>query len=255
VTIARRVAVALVGVLVLSVAVEAGGRAVIERIAVDRLRGAGLAGGIEVVVGEAWWNPSVVPTLFGADLDRVEVRLREANVLAVPVSSVDYVLHGLDVAVSLRDRTIGASSLESGSVSVTVDPSAIGGPLGVEATIEHGVLRLGDEQVRAGMRMKGNDLIVTSSYFGSDGGGGSTSIRIVDRNTLPCSPTLRISGAMVELRCSGDRLPGILGSPLGPRPDDEPLRGPAPPELVPPASIQLRPTTTIRAGASTGVGD
>lgn len=243
----RRVALPLAAVLlVLAVAAEVGGRIAVERISEDRLRDAGVAGEVDVTVGRAWWRPSVLPAVLGARLDRVTVQLRGAELNAVQVDEADYVLDGIDVAVSLRAGTIGASSLDRGSVTMVVDPASLAADLGVAAVVEDGRLLVGPERRPASLSVEGDDLVVTGDAVPE----GSTSLPLVDPAVFPCTPAIRLVRDRVLLECSGSRLPGVLADPLGPDaevvPDDLPL---APVELEPPATLELdEPGATVRDG-------
>lgn len=242
--ILRRAALPLVVVLlVVAVAAEVGGRIMVERIAEQRLRDSATAGRVEVVVGEAWWRPSVLPTVFGADLDRAAVRLRDAQMFSVTVAEAEYVLDGLEVSVSLRDGTIGASSVARTRVRMSVDPTSMGDDLGIEVTTRDGQLLVGEQQDPAELTVRGSDLVVTSDALSSEGG--STTVPLIDPEVFPCVPTVRVVGPNVELSCAGDRLPAVLGLPLGPEdeiePDDLPL---APVDLEPPVTLQVDPPST-----------
>lgn len=235
--ILRRVALPLAAVLlVLATAAELGGRVAVERISEDRLRRAGIAGDVDVTVGRSWWRPSVVPALVGGELDRVSVRLRDATMHSARVEQGEYVLEGLAVAISLRGRTVGATSLERGGVSMLLDPASIAADLGVHAVVEGGRLLLGRDQLPATLAVEGDDLVVRGDAVPD----GSASMPLVDPAVFPCTPEVRVTEDRVLLHCTGNRLPGVLGEPLGPDgdvvPDDLPL---APVELEPPATLEL----------------
>lgn len=235
---------ALVVLVVVLVAAELGGRIAVERIATDRIRESGIAGEIDVTVGRSWWRPTVVPALFGGQVDRAEVRLRDADVNLLAVRSADYVIEGLDVAISIRHRTIGATDLDRGTYRLSVDPADIGAGLGVAATAEDDRLLVGPDRDPATLAVEGSDLVVTSEAFAQDGG--SMRLPVVDPSVLPCTPDVRVAGGLVELWCSSGELPGILRTPLGTGASgDDPGDVPSGPvELEPPASVELAPSTT-----------
>src|SRR3954470_9605704 len=116
----------VLGVGLVVIGLEVGGRLLNQRFAEDQLRDAGVAGEVEVTVGRSWWRPSVIPAFLTGDLDRVSVRLEDAELYSMPVLEADYVLEDLGVDVSLGDRSITATSLGSGSVRLLVDPREIG---------------------------------------------------------------------------------------------------------------------------------
>ena len=80
----RVVAVVAVVLLVGLVALEVGGRLLVERAAAGQLRDEGIEGA-EVTVGRSWWRPTLVPALFGGGVDRVRVQLRDTDVAGVRV--------------------------------------------------------------------------------------------------------------------------------------------------------------------------
>lgn len=235
----RRALLLLVVVLLLA---EYGGRFTVERVAEERLRDAGIAGGVDVVLGSAWWRPSLLPALAGANLDRVEVNLRDASVYGMQVELADYVLEDLEVAVSPRQRTIGASGVGEGRFRLLVDPVDIGAYLNIRTEVDGGRLLLGDSRVPAELAVDGDDLVVVSSAFAEQGG--SMRLPLIDPSLLPCRPHVRIVTDLVELRCSGDDLPGILRSPLGAGRVSggdviDPDLPPPPVHLEPPATTQV----------------
>ena len=224
-------------VVALVVLAEVGGRLTVQRVAARELRAAGVAEHVEVVVGEAWWKPSVVPALLGADLDRAVVRLRDAQMYPLEVSRADYGLHGVAVDLSLRARTVEVTGLDRGTVELVVDPAAMGEDLGVTATVEDDRLLVGADRAPSELAVDGSDLVVTSEAFSEEGG--STRLSILDPTVLPCRPSVRVAGGVVTLRCSTHELPGIIGQHLGPRPEVDP-DAPAPPvELEPPITAEL----------------
>jgi hypothetical protein len=244
VSMVRRTALVLVAGLVF---LEVSGRLTLERIASDRIAAEGVAGGIDVVVGTAWWRPAVLPALMGADLDRIHVRLRDAEVLALPVRVADYVLDEVDVAISLPGRRIGATGLGAGEFRLLVDPSTIGDALGLDASIKDGRLVLGEQSRPAELMLDGDDVVVAGAAL--EGRGGSETIRLVDPLFMPCRPKVRIVLGVVELRCTAERIPGILEQPLGPGEEPVAPEGPEPPvELQPPATAVLDPRSGEAGG-------
>lgn len=119
----RAAKVAIVSAVVLLTALvlaEAVARSVLADEAEARLRDGGISGDVEVSVGRPW-RPSLLGAFVTGELDRVEVALRSGSVSGIDVDSADYRLEGLRVSASLRDRTIGATGLSSGSVRIVVD--------------------------------------------------------------------------------------------------------------------------------------
>jgi hypothetical protein len=231
--------------------VEIGGRLAVERVVEARLRDSGIAGEVDVVVGSAWWRPSVLPALVGVDLDRIEVRMRRAEVHALPIEVVDYALEDLDVALSVRRGTIGATSVGSGRFRVLVDPTVVGSDVGLTATVSEGRLLVGPGRDPAELRVDGDDLVLSGAAFEAEGG--TTRVQIVDRSLLPCRPDVRVVLGMIELWCTADRIPGILEQPLGPGTPDSSDLPPAPVELEPPATLDLEwPSGSDPAGPPDG---
>lgn len=220
---------------------EVGGRIAVERIATQRLVDAGIAGSVEVTVGRAWWRPTILPTAFGSDLDRISVELRDAELYGLPVEEADYVLEGLDVAISVMNRTIGAEGLDRGTFRLVVDPREFGELAGIEVTVRDGQLFVGEHEVPADVRVEGDDLVVSGPAL--DDLGGEARIAVADPFLLPCAPTARLVDDAIELHCVGDRLPGVLASPLGPVGEVDPTV-PAPVELEPPQTLVIEPSTT-----------
>jgi hypothetical protein len=232
---------AALGIVGLVVGVEVVGRVVTQRVAEDQLRAAGVAGGVEVTIGRAWFRPTVVPALLTGNLDRIAVRLQDARLYSVPVLEADYVLEDLAVEVSLSERTIRASSLGSGSVRLLVDPGAFAAVVGVEAVAEGGRMLVGPDREPAELTISGRSLVITSPALVASGG--STTLQVVDPQLLPCTPEVRVLDGLVELSCRGDSLPGILERTLGVA-GVEPEPSP-PTELEPPATLELPTTTTV----------
>ena len=236
----RRALVALaVAAAVAVLLVEVGGRIAVQRIAADELRDAGVAREVEVVVGEAWWKPSVVPALFGADLDRVAVRLHDAELHPLKASRADYRLEGLDVSISLRSRTVAAHGLRAGKVVIVVDPEVVAEQLGFAAEVEGDRLLVGEDRQPAKLRVDGGDLVVTSEAFSADGG--SVRLGVLDSYVLPCEPQVRVIAGRVVLGCAITELPGIMAQHLAPPVEIDP-DAPAPPvELEPPVTAEIGP--------------
>lgn len=254
----------MLGWLVIAVALgvvvaETAGRGVTERIAEDQIRAAGVAGGVEVTIGRSWWQPSIVGVLLFDTLDRVDVRLTDARLYATQVHEADYVLKDLGLDLSIRERTVRAKSLGSGSVRVLIDPSTVAQMVGRKASIRNGRLHLvgSDQPVR--IRIIGTELVLDGPAIEGLSGSDSVSLPVVDPQILPCTPKVRIVGRFIELSCTGNRLPGVLttslgeidnGGPGGPGVPTGPggETGPGtewPPggddELAPPATLELPP--------------
>ncbi|HTN99874.1 MAG TPA: hypothetical protein VL068_04295 [Microthrixaceae bacterium] len=247
------------------VVVETAGRSVTERIAEDQIRSAGVAGGVEVTIGRSWWQPSISGVLIFGTLDRVDVRLSDARLYSTPVHEADYVLNGLGLDLSIRDRTVKATSLDSGSVRVLIDPSVIATMLGSEAVVRNGKMFLNGSDAPARVRMVGTTLVIDGSDVKALSGSDSISLPVVDPQILPCTPKVRLVDPFVELSCTGNELPGVLtkslgaggidgrvgpGGPGGPGNGSEPE---VDSELTPPATLELPPEseTTSSPGSTT----
>lgn len=231
--------VSAVALVLLLIGVEAAGRIATERVAEDQLRQHGVNGGVEVTLGRAWWRPTFLPALLTGDLDRISVQLSGADLYSVPVQQADYVLENLHIDFSLRQRSIAATSIGSGSVRVLIDPAAIGRMMATDAAVVDGRLLIGADRERADLRMVGNQLVLSAPSL--DAAGSNTSFQVVDPQLLPCVPQVQLSGGLVELSCSGDQLPGILEQSIGSSAGVDPGEPPA--ELEPPLTIDA-PTTT-----------
>ena len=239
-TLLRRALVVLaVAAIALVLLAEVVGRIAVERIAADELRDAGVARRVEVVVGAAWWKPSVVPALFGADLDRVTVRLDDAELQPLTASRADYVLEGLDMAISLRSRTLHADGLDRGAVAIVVDPEEVGEQIGFAAVVEGDRLLVGADREPAQLHVEGSELVVTSDAFSEEGG--SVRLPVIDSYVLPCDPEVDVLAGRVVLSCTTSELPGMLAQHLAPPVEIDP-DAPAPPvELEPPVTVHLPP--------------
>ncbi len=229
------VAVVLVALLV----VEYGGRVVVGRVAQNQLQSQGIADA-QVAIGRSWWRPTLLPAVLGGGLDRVTVQLRDAEVSGVLVETADYVLEDLDVDPDPFGASLGITSVGQGSFRLTVSPASVGRLLGVNARVVDGRLVVGPEGEPAKLRLEGTELVVESPYLARKGL--PNRFTVLDGRLLPCDPEVELVGEVVELRCSGDRLPRILDASIG-----EPVAQlPAPPtELEPSVTIERRtPTST-----------
>jgi hypothetical protein len=246
----RRALLALaVTAIALVLLAEVAGRVVVERVAAEELRDAGVAREVEVVVGDAWWKPSVVPALLGADLDRVTVRMVDARMHPLTVARADYVLEGLDVELSLRSRSLAVTGLRQGAAAVLVDPQVMGEQLGFSATVEGDRLLVGPELRPAEVRAEGNELVVTSDAFAEDGG--SVRLPVIDSYVLPCEPRVRVRAGKVTLYCTTTELPGMLRQHLGPPVEVDPDLPPPPVELEPPVTAEMEPDSSDGPEGST----
>jgi hypothetical protein len=229
--LAATVVVLCVGLVV----VEVVGRRVAEGVATAELARQGIDDA-QVSIG-TWWRPSVLSAVLLGDLDRVHVRLDDAQVSGVDVLEANYDLEGLRVDVDVLNGDVAITELSKGSFRVIVDPATFGAQLGVEVAAEDGVLLIGPDREPATLRMDGAELIIDSDHLRAQGIDGR--LAVADRRLLPCDPTPRVVFDVVELSCTGDRLPGILDSSLG-QPIDVP---PPPAQLEPPATLERDPTT------------
>jgi hypothetical protein len=236
-------AAVLVVVCIGLVAVEIVGRRIAEGVATSELARQGIDDA-QVSIG-TWWRPSVLTAVLLGDLDRVRVRLVDAQVSGVDVLEADYDLDGLRVDVDVLNGDVAITELSKGSFRVVVDPATFGAQLGVEVAAEDGVLLIGPEREPATLNMDGEELVIDSDHLRERGLDGR--LFVADRRLLPCDPTPRVVFDVVELSCTGDRLPSILDSSLG-----QPLDVPPPPaQLEPPATLERDPSTTPSAAPPT----
>ena len=114
-----------------------------------------------------------------------------------------------------------------------MSPASVGRLLGVNARVVDGRLVVGPDGEPAKLRLDGTELVVESPYLARQRL--PHRFTVLDGRLLPCDPEVRLDGEVVELRCSGDRLPRILDASMG-----EPVgRLPAPPtELEPSATVE-----------------
>ncbi len=228
------------------VAVEWIGRVGVDRLASERIARDVPAESVDVVLGSAWWRPTVLPAALLGDVDQISVRLLGATLAGFPVAEVDYVLEGIDGEVSIGDRRVSVSSIERGSVRMLVDPAAIASSLGADAVLSDGRLLVGEERTPASFEIVGDDLVVS---VGDGSQFPEQTIPVVDDWLMPCTPEIEVGERFVELTCEGDALPGVLGGTFSA--DD--LRGggsggsgggtgePPPVELEPPMTVDLGP--------------
>ncbi|MGB6056719.1 MAG: hypothetical protein WBF71_00535 [Microthrixaceae bacterium] len=247
----------VIAVALAVVVVETAGRNVTEGIAEDQIRAAGVAGEVEVTIGRSWWQPSIIGVLLFDTLDRVDVRLTDARLYSTQVHEADYVLKDLGLDLSIRERTVRATSLGSGSVRVLIDPSAVAKMVGGKASIQNGRLLLAGSGEPVRIRIVGSNLVLDGAAIAELSGSDSVSLPVVDPQILPCTPKVRIVDRFIELSCAGNRLPGVLASSLGVIASGGPV-GPGGPggetgpgaewppggdELAPPATLELPPPT------------
>jgi hypothetical protein len=219
------------GALVLAlVVVEHGGRLIAQRVTASELRTAGIQDA-QVRIGAAAWRPTLVPALLGGELDRVQVRLRDTSVSGVTIRSADYVLERLTVDPDLSDATVRVRSLGDGWFRLRVTPDAVAEQLGVDAAIERGRLVLGPDREPAKLRVERGQLLVESAFLRREGI--AADLLFIDSRVLPCDPEVTVVADLVELSCTGDRLPGLLDSSLGAPVTDVP----PPPDLQPPQTL------------------
>lgn len=231
--------VLMVGVVV----VEVVGRRIAEGVATSELARQGIDDA-RVSIG-TWWRPSVLSAVVLGDLDRVRVQLEDTQVSGVEVLEADYDLEGLRVDVDVLTGDVAITDLSRGSFRVVVDPATFGAQLGVAVEAAEGALLIGPDREPATLRMDGGELLIDSDHLRERGIDGR--LLVADRRLLPCDPTARVVFDVVELSCTGDRLPGILDSSLG-----QPLDVPPPPaQLEPPATLERDPTTTTTAPSTT----
>lgn len=226
---------AVVVVVLAALALEVGGRIVVQRAAVDALAQEGVEGAT-VRIGRSWWRPTVLPALVGGRVDRVRVRVRDAEVSGLQVQEADYRLEDLEVDLAPFDRALGVSGIGRGTFRVVLAPGAVGEQLGVPARIVDGRLVVGPDEEPAKVRVEGDELVVESAHLLREGI--DPRVATLDRRLLPCTPEVVVRDAALVLACSGSTLPGLLDTPLG-----EPVADlPAPPaELEPPVTAEREP--------------
>lgn len=227
---ALRIAATVVALAVVAVAlVEVVGRFAVERVARTEIADAAEADA-EVSLGRGRWDPVVATALATGRLERIEVRLRDAEMSSLPVREADYVLTDVRVDLDLVDRQLTVLSIGSGSVRIEVDPAEIGGALGVTVEADGGEVLVDGSPVE--LSVEDGQLVV-----GEEDGAGPRRLPLPGERFLPCTPDVEVRDSVVVLGCSGSTLPGVLADPLGPRGGAPP----APPELEPPATLELEP--------------
>ncbi len=256
----------VVVVLLAVVAVEWVGRLGVDRLAADRIARDVPASSVDVVMGQAWWRPTIIPAAVLGDVDRISVRLVGASLAGFPVAEVDYVLEGIDGNVSVGDRRVSVDSIDRGSVRMLVDPAVIAAALGASAELVDRQLLVGPDRVPASFEMVGDDLVVS---VGDGSGVPDQVIPVVDDWLMPCRPEVRVGNRYLELSCEGDRLPGVLGGTFSA--DDLGSGGSGsggsgsggsggtkdgsaerpPPDLLPPATVDRGPGGASTEGDST----
>ena len=227
----RAAALGAVAVLVAVVVFEVGGRLLTERAAAAELQAQGIRDA-QVTVGADWWRPTMLRAVVAGEVDRVRVELVDTEVSGVRIERADYVLEGLEVDPGLGG-SLGVRGIAEGSFRLVVAPSAVAAVVGVEAEVDSGRLVVGPEREAAKLRLDGSELVIESAYLQREQL--ERRVPVVDRRLLPCDPLVAIAGDLVELRCTGDRLPRILDESLGPPLEDLP---PPPAELQPPQTIE-----------------
>ena len=233
----------LVGLVALVVVVEVGGRRLVESAAEDELARQGLPDAT-VQVGRSWWRPAILPAVLVGELDRLHVTLRDSQVSGVDVRQADYELRGLQVRLSVRDRTVEITGIEDGGFLLVVDPGSFASVLGVDAVVDDGELLVGPERSPATLGVDGDDLLVDSELLRSQGIDGR--IPVLDAELLPCEPAVSLLEDAVVLSCRGDRLPGVLAAPFGPTgPTTDADPSAVPPALQPSATLDRAATTTV----------
>lgn len=241
----------LVGLVALVVVVEVGGRRLVESAAEDELALQGLPDAT-VQVGRSWWRPSVLPAVLVGELDRLHVTLRDSQVSGVDVRQADYELRGLQVRLSVGDRTVEITDIEDGGFLLVVDPASFASVLGVEAVVVDRELLVGPDRAPGTLRVDGDALLVDSEALRSEGIDGR--IPVLDAELLPCEPAVSLLEDTVVLSCRGDRLPGVLAAPFGPTgPSTDADPSAVPPALQPSATLDRDATTT--APTTTGGDD
>jgi hypothetical protein len=199
----------------------------------DQLRASGVTGVVDARLGGSGWRPSALLALVGAEMDRVEVRVREGSIGGVPVVEADYVLRGLDVTVDVSVPAVTVHRIGDGTVRLLLDPVALGASIGQDLVVDAGEVLLGPDRMPARVLLRDEFVVVAPRP--PAGRLAVLTVPAVDPYLLPCRPDLRILDDTIELSCSGDDLPGVLAGPLGPPPvpGDESI----PPELPPPQTL------------------
>ena len=187
----RVVAVVALVLLVGLVALEVGGRLLVERAAAEQLRDEGIDGA-DVTVGRSWWRPTLVPALFGGGVDRVRVELRDTDVAGVRVVRADYVLEDLEVDPDPFGGALGVSGVGVGSFRLVVAPGSVADVLGVPARVVEGRLVIGPDGEPAKLRVDRGELVIESPYLQREGI--DPRLAIVDRRLLPCEPEVALLG-------------------------------------------------------------
>lgn len=231
----------LVGLVALVVVVEVGGRRLVETAAEEELARQGLPDAT-VQVGRSWWRPAILPAVLVGELDRLHVTLRDSQVSGVDVRQADYELRGLQVRLSVGDRTVEITGIEDGGFLLVVDPSSFASVLGVDAVVVDGELLVGPDRAPATLAVDGDDLLVDSELLRSQGIDGR--VPVLDAELLPCEPAVSLLEDTVVLSCRGDRLPGVLAAPFGPTDPTEADPSAVPPALQPSATLDRDATTT-----------
>jgi hypothetical protein len=205
----RRWIAAAIALVLLLVGVERLGRSYAEGAIADRLRDSGITGDVDVSVGSSWWRPTVLPALVTGDVDEVSVRITDGSLMGVPIDRADYALSGISGDVSLLGGTVGVRSIDRGSITIDVPPSAIGHAVGEPVTIRDGRLEMGQPARPVRARMSGDSLVLEDPA-----GGQPIRVPVVDPYVLPCDPALHVRERSLELSCAGRNVPGILRGPL-----------------------------------------
>jgi hypothetical protein len=226
-------AVALVVVAGVALVVEQLLRTSVEGHIEEQLRASGVTGSVDVQLGAGGWWPSTLTALAGADMDRVEVRVRDGSIGGVPVVEADYVLTGLDVTVDVSVPAVTVHRIGDGAVRLLLDPVALGASIGQDLVVESGEVLLGPDRLPARVLLREEFVVVAPRP--PAGRLDVLAVPAVDPYLLPCRPDLRILDETLELSCAGDDLPGVLAGPLGPPP--APGDPSIPAELPPPQTL------------------
>lgn len=228
-------ALAVTGAVGLVVA-EVAGRRALESEVTGRLADAGIVGEVDVVVGKAWWRPTIVPAVLTGDLDRVTVHVDGGELGGLPVTSAHYVLDDLGGDLSLRNRSVEVETLGRGEVRLVVNPDVIGRLTGTELSVVDGRL-VGPSGEAVTATLDGDVLVLSGE--GIPDGDAAPSVTVVDPYLLPCRPDLTVDAAGLELACTGDDLPGVLRAPLAGTGDLPPTSDAV--EDLPPPQTLVRP--------------